>query len=81
MAKEEWDAVLAAVRRVRPGTVDALMTQGPTCLEVPATRDVVVHCLFEEFTEAGLDADDEPSEYGRLIDDLIGRITAEYGDS
>lgn len=43
----------------------------------PLTRDEreeLRGALAEELTSAGLGADDEPTDYGRELDDLIGRL-------
>jgi hypothetical protein len=39
-------------------------------------REELRGALVEELTSAGLRADDEPTDYGRRIDDLIGRLAA-----
>ena len=37
-------------------------------------REELRGALAEELTAAGLDANDEPTDYGRRLDDLIGRL-------
>jgi hypothetical protein len=39
-------------------------------------REELRGALVEEMTSAGLRADDEPTDYGRRLDDLIGRLAA-----
>jgi hypothetical protein len=39
-------------------------------------REELRGALVEELTSAGLRADDEPTDYGRQVDDLIGRLAA-----
>jgi hypothetical protein len=39
-------------------------------------REELRGALAEELTAAGLGADDEPTDYGRRVDDLIGRLAA-----
>src|SRR4029077_7350359 len=39
-------------------------------------REELRGTLSEELTAAGLDADDEPTDYGSRLDDLIGRLGA-----
>ena len=39
-------------------------------------REELRGALVEEMTSAGLSADDEPTDYGRCLDDLIGRLAA-----
>jgi hypothetical protein len=39
-------------------------------------REALRGALAEELTSSGLTADDEPTDYGRRIDDLIGRLAA-----
>lgn len=39
-------------------------------------REQLRGALVEEFTSMGLRADDEPTDYGRQVDDLIGRLAA-----
>lgn len=37
-------------------------------------REELRGALAEELTTAGLSAEDEPTDYGRRLDDLIGRL-------
>jgi hypothetical protein len=39
-------------------------------------REELRGALAEELTAAGLGTDDEPTDYGRRVDDLIGRLGA-----
>lgn len=39
-------------------------------------REALRGALAEELTAAGLGAEDEPTNYGRRLDDLIGRLGA-----
>jgi hypothetical protein len=39
-------------------------------------REELRGALAEELTAAGLGKDDEPTDYGRRVDDLIGRLGA-----
>ena len=37
-------------------------------------REDLREVLLQEMLERGLDGDDEPNPYGRLLDDMIGRL-------
>ncbi len=51
--------------------------QSPT---TPITLDAIRNFLLGEFSERGLDADGEATDYGRRIDELLGRLPLDSTD-
>ncbi len=46
----------------------------------PLSLDEIRDCLLAEFSERGLDADSEPTTYGRRVDALLGRLPLDPPD-
>jgi hypothetical protein len=73
MKLEDRELLRRIIQRRRPLLLSIVDSLG----EIPLTEEAceeIGDALVEELCEAGLRDDDEPNEYGRRVDDLIGLL-------
>jgi hypothetical protein len=61
------------ILRRQPLLLDIVGSLGESPL-TEESREEIREVLVEELCESGLREDDEPNEYGRKVDDLIGLL-------
>jgi hypothetical protein len=67
---KETGLMLGIIKKRKPSLVDGFNKSG----FVQKHKEELIQMLLDEFCEKGLENDDEPNDYGKSIDDLIGRI-------
>ena len=78
---ESWpqayvDVLTDVAERRAPSIAAKLST--PTRL-TPSERELLQFALAAEMTARGLEVDDEPNDYGRQLDDIIGLLNSDAG--
>jgi hypothetical protein len=73
--KLEMNHLLVEVIKKRRPDLLSLMPSQTQFELTESERDEIVEAVVDEFTETGLEADDEPNSRGILLDDLIGALT------
>jgi hypothetical protein len=71
--QDECQLLRRVIKARAPAMLSLVDTLGRRHLSVDE-REALRGALADELTAAGLNAADEPTEYGQALDDLIGRL-------
>lgn len=71
---EELALIRSTIQKRQPNLLPLLDLIGKQPL-TEDQREALQNALLDEFLGTGLKDGDEPTEYGRQLDDLIGRLT------